>query len=480
MTEAHDFHLPITAEADLKLFLKLAWGVEIPDVQVCANHSTPWRAFADAYFARHPAAVWLASRGFGGKSFLLALLGLTEAVTLHADVNVLGGSGEQSVRVLSHMTKFWFHEDAPRDRLASEPAKQITRLVDGTTIQALTASQRSVRGPHPQRLRLDEVDEFDMDILEAALGQPMAKQGVKSHTVFSSTRQYVDGPMTQMMRRAGKAGWPIHEWCYKETSAPPSGWLMPSEVEEKRKLITAAMWEAEYDLAEPNPAARAIQPDAVRHMFDKDLGTYQGELYEYIEIEEPVPGATYGTGADWARKQDFTIIVTFRLDVAPAKMVAYERTGRLDWPVMLERFNARLRRFPGSAYHDATGIGDVINSYIEVPSNAVILSGQTRANMLTGYISAVETGEIKAPFIQYAFSEHLYAGVGDVYAGGEGHLPDTIAACALAWLAARYRGASEEDIIRIGSNEIHLEGIPADQLEAARMSGLDLEQFRRK
>lgn len=72
-----DFHLPIRKPETLKLFLKKAWGVSIPDVQVCPDHSTPWRAFRDAYFARHSMSVWHGSRGFAGKSFLLATLGLT-------------------------------------------------------------------------------------------------------------------------------------------------------------------------------------------------------------------------------------------------------------------------------------------------------------------------------------------------------------------------------------------------------------------
>jgi hypothetical protein len=35
------------------------------------------------------------------------------------------------------------------------------------------ASQASVRGPHPHRLRLDEVDEMALDIFDAAMGQTL-------------------------------------------------------------------------------------------------------------------------------------------------------------------------------------------------------------------------------------------------------------------------------------------------------------------
>jgi hypothetical protein len=171
---AHDFVLPITNDTDLRTFIWYAWGVKIPDVKVCADHSTPWRAFADAYWARSPVVVWHGSRGFAGKSFLLAVLGLTEAVTLKADVNILGGSGQQSQRVLQHMQNHWTSPGAPAYLLAKD-VRMETRLVNGAKIESLMASQASVRGPHPQRLRLDEVDEMDLDILDAAMGQPMDK-----------------------------------------------------------------------------------------------------------------------------------------------------------------------------------------------------------------------------------------------------------------------------------------------------------------
>lgn len=431
---AHDFKLPITDEDTLREFVRLAWGVRIPDKQICAGHSTPWRAFCDAYFARAPVCVWHGSRGFGGKSFLLAVLGLTEAVTLGASVNVLGGSGAQSARVLDHMRNFWHSAGAPRYLLSGEARTQ-TRLVTGATIEALMASQASVRGPHPQRLRLDEVDEMDLSILDAAMGQPMTRGGVQAQTVMSSTRQYMDGTMAEVLRRASERGWPVHEWCWRET-LEPHGWLSQEQVEQKRREITEAMWETEYNLQEPAAESRAIQPNAVEECFDRSLGEYEGGVHEYIEAEPPEPGAQYATGADWARARDWTIIVTLRTDVVPVRCVAWERTGRLDWPVMIERYITRRKRYPGSGLHDSTGLGDVIRSYVGEQGFEMV--GKARADLLTRYISAIEHREIRYPFIRWAYAEHKYASREDVYAGGSAHhLPDSISAGALAWWAAR-------------------------------------------
>ena len=72
MPVEHRFTLPIRTEATLKAFVYYAWGVRIPDVKVCLNHTTPWRAFADSYFANYPTTVWMASRGLGGKTYLMS------------------------------------------------------------------------------------------------------------------------------------------------------------------------------------------------------------------------------------------------------------------------------------------------------------------------------------------------------------------------------------------------------------------------
>lgn len=425
----------ITNEEQLRAYVVDRCGVNIPATKVCKKHTTPWRAFADAYFARSPVAVWKASRGFGGKSFLLALLGLVEAQTMAANVVVLGGSGEQSQRVHEYMQGFWGHAGAPKHLLASDPSKRATRLSTGNAIHALTASSRSVRGPHPQRLRLDEIDEMDIRIFDAAMGQPIGATSIPKQTVASSTHHYANKTMTEVLTRATDRGWPVYEWCYQET-CEPHGWLPITEVDSKRHEVTQAMWEAEYDLQDPSPDTRAIAPDKVGAMFNIELGEYDGAPGEYIEIEPPAPGGKYVTGADWAKKRDFTVIVTLRIDTVPMRLVAFERFNRLPWPAMYGRYNDRLDRYPGEGVHDGTGIGDVVEDHIVSSAFAFIMVGRKRDDMLSNYVSSVERGEIEAPFIAFMERSHRLASVDDVY--GSGHLPDDIAAMALARHGARY------------------------------------------
>jgi hypothetical protein len=223
------------------------------------------------------------------------------------------------------------------------------------------------------------------------------------------------------------------EWCYRESSAK-DGWLSESEIESKKKEVTAAMWAAEYDLQEPSPEGRAILPEKVDACFKKELGEYEGKLGEPIEIEAPVKGARYATGADWAKSKDFTIIDTWRIDVRPMRRVAWQRLGRMPYPLMIKKFDERVERFPGPACHDATGLGDVVDDYQTADAEGVKLRGQSRTDTFSKYITAIEGEEIVSPKIKYCEGEHRYCTNDDLY--GAGHPPDSFVAGAMAYRAA--------------------------------------------
>lgn len=425
------------------------WGVKIPRTPVCVDHTTPFQAFADAFFARSPISIWKASRGLGGKSRTLAYLALTEAVLLKADVNILGGSGAQSQNVHEAMRAGWNFPLAPDHMLINETINE-SRLTNGAKVKALLASQRSVRGPHPQRLRLDEIDEMDVEILDASLGQPMPTQEVDSQVVLSSTHQYPDKTMSEMLRRAGMQNWPVYEWCYKESSNDIDGWLPDYHIKRVKSTITQRMWEVEFDLQEPTIGSRAFDTDMVEKMFtgyqaeDRLVSTHDpsqvfkhhdvehGEQYEF---EEPdLKWGEYVTGADWAKEQDWTVIATFRVDCEPWKLVAFSRTRRKPYPFMVKMFNKRLARFPGAAIHDATGLGNVISDYIDERVKGFILTGRQRDDLLSEYVNAVENQRVISPKIETAYSEHKYCSVEDMYGRGKDHhLPDSVCAMALCW-----------------------------------------------
>ena len=424
-------------------------GVKVPRQRVCPDHVAPFEALADAYFARSTVSVWKASRGFGGKSWTLALLATIEAMLLGAESSVLGGSAAQSLNVHSHSQSFWHAPNAPKELLAKDPTKYDTWLTNDSHIRTLTASQTSVRGPHPQRLRMDEIDEMEVDILDAALGQPMRKhnqktgQHIETQVVMSSTHQYPDRTMSAMLALAAEKSWPIYEWCYKETSNPIDGWLSAEEVARQKTIIPKAMWEAEYDLQEPNFEGRAMAANLVELSFSPmNGGEWTGD--DPVFIEDRDPGAKYVTGIDWAKQRDMTVVATFKftdLDNLKYECVAWQKCNRLPWQVMVDRAMTQWEKYGGVLVHDATGIGNVVDDLIrerltisqQKKVKAVVMTGgQSRMALFSEYVAAIESQDIIYPRIEYAFREHLYVTDEDLYKSS-GHPPDSIVAGALAW-----------------------------------------------
>lgn len=435
---------PPRTDDELYDLVHTLWDVKIPRTQVCPDHVPPFRAFADAFFARYPVIVIKASRGFGGKSRTLAGLTLTEGVVLGAESSILGGSYEQSKNVHQSMQDYWDSPLAPKHMIVADNSTEL-RLSNKSKIRPLTASQRTVRGPHPQRLRLDEIDEMDIEILDAALGQPMPKRGIETQTLMSSTHQYAEGTMTEILYRAQEQGWPVYEWCWRETSNPVDGWLLPETVERKKQEVSHEMFRVEYDLGEPSVGNRAIATDAVEEMFSLK-GALGEEAFpmpnvrkgaiEDLTFESPRKDTDYVTAADWAQEQDYTVISTWAVGINgnPWRLVRYMRMNRRPYPFMIGKFNDILHEYGGKAIHDGTGLGGVIKDYIDQRSTSFIMAGRQRADMLSEYISAVERGELRAPRVMSAYNAHKYASVEDVYGGTkDAHLPDEMCSFALAW-----------------------------------------------
>jgi hypothetical protein len=390
---------------------------------------------------------------------------MMEMTYLGAFVSILGGSGAQAIRVQESMNELWYYEGAPKHLLAKPPTKFDTLLTNKGKARTLMASQKSVRGPHPQRLRIDEIDEADLAVVQAALGQPMRKKNylgevIETSTVFSSTHTYPDGPVTYYKREFEEKGFPVFQWCYKDTSNPKDGWLDPAEIERKRQEIPVAMWKNEYDILEPNFEGRAIDEESVEQMFDPDWDYVEGKDGYYYQFLRPRPDRNYVTGADWAKMQDFTVITTWDTTFLPWKLAAFERIQRRPWPLMIGRLNKRWAEYGGQVVCDGTGIGNVVADYIEYPSHSrrgdlsqINMQGKVRSEMVTEVVNAVENGDLLAPRIKSMYDEFRFVTPADLYnVGSTAHLPDTLSSTALAWVARNRQERRSTRVVSLTRN----------------------------
>lgn len=426
-------------DGELHAFVKNILGVDIPTEQICEDHVAPFDVFAEAFFNREDQQLIVGSRGLSGKSHMMGTLVATEALIYATEISVLGGSFAQSQRVQEVCNAALRGKNLPAN-LIVKANTDVTTLTNGAVIWALLASQRSVRGKHGPKLRLDEADEFDLSILDASLGMPMEQKGVQPQTMMISTHQYPDGVVTELIKRSAEQGFPYYKWCYRESMGNEKhpGWLTQAQVDRKKKVIPTAMWEVEYELSEPSFEGRAIDSDSVGRMFTEELTHVKGENGKYYEFELPDPEGRYVTGVDWAQKHDFTVITTYRADVEPWRMVAFLRVNRQPWPVMVGYVNKRLRDYGGILVHDSGGVGAPAGDFLDYNERQVevipfTMQGRAREALFSEYIAGIEGDHIRAPRIDFAYSEHLYALADDLFKGGSGHPPDSLVSGALAW-----------------------------------------------
>lgn len=83
---------------------------------------------------------------------------------------ILGGSGEQSKRVYDFVKSYIYRTPFLQNKLEGEPTRSETKFKDAN-VKALTASEKQVRGPHPDLLVIDEAMEAEDDIIYSALMQ---------------------------------------------------------------------------------------------------------------------------------------------------------------------------------------------------------------------------------------------------------------------------------------------------------------------
>jgi hypothetical protein len=322
----------------------------------------------------------------------------------------------------------------------------------------LTASQKTVRGPHPPTLLLDEIDEMDQAILDAAKGQPMpqknwAGETIPAQTAMSSTWQYPDKTFASEYKRFQEENLPIYTWCYRETSNPIDGWLDPTFIEQKKREIPAEMWRVEYELGEPSIGNRAFDSEAVERTFslpkpDEQSTVKVAKDFEQYKFEEYREDTDYVIAADWAKEQDFTVITVWKASHMPMQMVYYLRMRRRPYPVMISYFNQLMKKYNADAIHDATGLGNVVSDFIDTRARNFLMTGAKRDNMLSEYVAAVENDKVRAPRIQSIYKATLYCSVEDLYARGkEFHLPDEVCSAALAWHLVNKRAVAADPLV---------------------------------
>lgn len=315
---------PSTKE-HLAVYCAVVLGCRIPHPANCEGHKSPLDAIWDAFADEEYFLIWHAMRG-SGKTLLLAVLSWLESVFKpNCGITILGGSLEQSQKAVTYLAQLWQNSDTPKELLAGDVAGRGFKLRNGSWVQALAASQRSVRGPHPQRLRLDEVDEMSAEIFNAALGQPKANFDIPDQVVASSTLHHPFGMMSDLLDSKDERNAVLYQWCAEEVKAPAGFWT-EEELQRRRKQVTQSMWDAEYLLKRPTIDETIYDYEAVERAYQRGKGT---------SFEQPSAISKRGqieAGIDWG----YNVTVLHLIQDTKERFICAE-THRWEMTELLER-----------------------------------------------------------------------------------------------------------------------------------------------
>ena len=197
-------------------------GKTVPKISrsaVCRHHAAPWDYFREIFLDRPALALVHGPRG-GGKSFLSALdTHLNSRWTSRHYTRILGGSKGQSEQVYYALREVLDLEGPHADghRAIQKLLSDRALYKNGSEVKILAASSTSVRGPHVPSLKLDEVDEIDTDLREAAMGMCMNRaDGLRTSVIMTLTWHRLGGPMADLIDRATNGEFPLYTFCVFE------------------------------------------------------------------------------------------------------------------------------------------------------------------------------------------------------------------------------------------------------------------------
>ncbi|MCG3180566.1 MAG: hypothetical protein BIFFINMI_02928 [Phycisphaerae bacterium] len=199
-------------------WLHRVFDLHVPGEAFCEHHCAPmdylWAAYSQAFT---DAVVW-ANRG-GGKTTLGAIITLLDM--LHRPgtrVRILGGSLDQSRRMYRYLGDMlqsrYGHRIASR---SSHVGARRVELDNGSEVEILAQSQRSVRGNRVQKMRCDEVELFDHDVWTSCQlvtesrgrGPDLSRGALEAF----STMHRPGGLMQRLVDDVRRGGGRVFHWC---------------------------------------------------------------------------------------------------------------------------------------------------------------------------------------------------------------------------------------------------------------------------
>lgn len=256
----------------------------------------------------------------GGKSKMLGALGFVKWYLELRNLVDMGGSLEQAQGVYNYFTGHIWASEAITASLPKEPTMLRTKTDKGNYFRAVAASEKQVRGPHPDNLFIDEACEVKDALILSAM--PMVDSSENPLVIMTSTFHKIFGYFQETWDRAEELGWTRLSWdafdVVKEfdpsiwddpelnrqipdlaqlkrraagRTGDPEGWIpIANIIQAWREKPTVDYFDVEYMGSRPSAEGMVNDPEDVDACVVPDLDS-EGLAYQ--------PGAETAAGLDW-------------------------------------------------------------------------------------------------------------------------------------------------------------------------------------
>lgn len=222
LDDTGNFVHKLKEDNDLDEFIQLAYGIRLPRKVITPGHRSSFEFVADLFFERVKAALAFANRT-GGKTLSVALLNHLDLIfKRRCEITSAGAVVQQAEKCYEYFKAFntlpFFKVHCENfalktgSRFDLPSTKEETKFGNLSKIEIITASQKGFRGPHPQKSRVDEIDEIPWNILQTGLSMSQSAHDIRGQDVFTSTRQNEHGSMQRLLDESQQKGIEIYEW----------------------------------------------------------------------------------------------------------------------------------------------------------------------------------------------------------------------------------------------------------------------------
>lgn len=183
------------------------------------------------------------------------------------------------------------------------------------------------------------------------------------------------------------------------------------------ELAFAQEYECNFDAA----SDAVFSQKQLQSVFRKNYLSLQpdeyGQVFRYEVEHDRIQETDFVTAADYGRKRDPTVIVTFGYLDDCWRLVEYKRISPLDFEFreVVRSFRETIERYRPDAYHDGTGNGDVFTVELEGESEPIVFSqGNTSKYKLNAIDNLKRAMDNKAmilpdlPQIKREFEQYMY------------------------------------------------------------------------